>query len=1279
MLTRYSKCWPEVIIAKNRTAQPFRLEIASKIPDARAKVRQDEVVSLEPKVTHVQLADVYTIDKNLSVDQRSKIADALINPITQQSLNLEQFPDVKWVIEIGFLPGVTDNVGNTVQELVTDLLREKFQEAEHVYSSQLMLLSGDVTYQQVEKLALQFANPLIQRIQIISFAEYVAKNWQPVVPRVKLAASKHHVLKVELPTSDEALQKLSKHGITDEDGHARGSLALSLAAMKVIKNYFQKLGRQPTDVELESLAQTWSEHCKHTIFSSPIDDIKDGLFKHYIRRATEKVRAAKGGADFCVSVFHDNAGGIRFTEDYVVTDKVETHNTPSALDPFGGAITGIVGVNRDALGFGLGAKPILNRFGFCFAPPEDQTVLFRDQARQQPLLSARRIMEGVVAGVNSGGNCSGIPTTQGFVYFDKRYRGKPLVFVGTVGLIPAQEHGQNLTEKKALPGDFIVMVGGRVGLDGIHGATFSSEALDAGSPVTAVQIGDPITQKKMSDVLIKEARQQQLYRSITDNGAGGLSCSVAEMAKEAGGCEVNLDLVPVKYSGLAPWQIWISESQERMTLAVPPEKWPTLQKLLARRGVEAAQIGSFTNSGRCLVKAAGQTVMDLEMEFLHDGFPLPSLHTELQLKEQSDAVSDAKTVAKKRAKTDFSAEFITMLGRLSVGSFETISAQYDHEVQASSVLKPLQGRGNINGDASVVQPLTTSSKGIVLTHALYPEYSELNSYKMAVASVDTAIRNAVAAGADPDQIALLDNFCWCSPFEPERLGQLKEAARGCYDAAVGFNAPYISGKDSMFNDFKGFDEQGQPVNISVPPTLLISALAITNDVRKVVSPDFKMAGDALFVIGENAVELGGSEYYRMQQETGQRADTIDTVPSVNIAQNLKVYKALAMAIDQGVIASAQSIHRGGLAVALGKSAIGGQLGAKITINGEAEVALFSEGQGRILVSVAPQQQKTFAKIFKNVPVYKLGAVTARKEIEIYGENSQLIVQTANREVTKSYKQHFGRVDMLKPRAIVLAGYGLNCEEDTAAAFELAGGEAQVVHVNDLVDGLVSLDQFDILAVPGGFAYGDDTGSGNAYAWKLRNHLWQQIRDFVADDHLVIGICNGFQILVNLGLLPAIDEQYGERQVALLHNDSAKYQARWVDLEVSPFAHSPWLKGLNKLSLPIAHGEGKLFAEGPVLDKLKQNGFVAARYARGEIAQTFRLPVNPTGTVDNIAALTDPTGRILGLMPHPERAVHFTQLPHWTLLREKARRSGQELPVHGPGLALFQNAVSYFTD
>jgi len=707
-------------------------------------------------------------------------------------------------------------------------------------------------------------------------------------------------------------------------------------------------------------------------------------------------------------VFTDNSGAIVFDKDWLITDKVETHNSPSALDPFGGAITGIVGVNRDTIGFGMGAKPIINRYGFCFADPNEKTDIYKESSLAQKMLSSKRIMEGVIKGVNAGGNCSGIPTTQGFMVFNQCYKGKPLVFVGTVGLIPRKRGRKLLHKKKSNKGDYIVMLGGRVGLDGIHGATFSSEAMSKSSPVSSVQIGDPITQKKLSDAVIKEARDEDLYNSITDNGAGGLSCSVAEMAQECGGCEVQLDKVPLKYSGLAPWQIWISESQERMTLSVSPKKWSKLSGLMKRRGVEITVIGKFTDSGNCIVKYKDKKILDLEMEFLHNGLPVRPMKTSFVKKSYSEPIIPALK--------DLTGTLKKMLKRLNIASFEFISQQYDHEVQGTSVIKPLQGIGKINGDATVVRPVLSSKQGVVISHGLNSEYSQINTYDMAACAIDTAIRNAVAVGADLNHLALLDNFCWCSSNDPERLDQLKKAAQACYDYAVVYGTPFISGKDSMFNDFKGYDEKRNNIEISILPTLLISSIGVIKDSIKAVSMDVKFPGDLIYVLGETFEELGASEYFRMFGEKKYRDSSQEfignNVPKVDALKNKKLYKALARCIKRNLIASSISVHGGGLIVALAKMAMAGDLGLDINLKKipgdftRDDFGLFSESQGRVVVSVDPKKKNEFEKLMKKNAFSKIGRSTARKIIVVRNSNKKKIIKLDLNSAVKAYKSTF---------------------------------------------------------------------------------------------------------------------------------------------------------------------------------------------------------------------------------------------------------------------------------
>ena len=980
---------------------PNKIIVKYKIPDARSKAKKSQFESLgfEGKIKSVHLVESYTIDAETSQVEIKQVAEALANPLLEESfVNDEHAPKrFDWAIEIGFLPGVTDNVGNTTKETIEDLLKRKFAAGEGVYTSLIYFIEAKLTESEIKRIADSLYNPLIQRATLKNTGQY--KNDGGIgmtAPRVLLNANME-VSEVDLNISDKELDLLGRQGIKNPDNTRRGPLALDLESLNEIKKYFAKAKRNPTDIELESIAQTWSEHCKHTIFANPIDEIKDGLYKAYIKKATQDIRKKKGKNDFCLSVFHDNSGAIDFDDKYLITHKAETHNSPSALDPFGGAITGIVGVNRDAIGFGLGAKPIINTYGFCLADPNDKRALYRDSEKKQKMLPPRRIMDGVIQGVNVGGNCSGIPTAQGFLCFDDRFRGKPLVFVGTVGLMPKKHNGRILYEKKAEPGDYIVVTGGRVGQDGIHGATFSSVAMDSGSPATAVQIGDPITQKKMSDAIIKEARDKKLYSSITDDGAGGISCSIAEMAKESGGCSVDLEKVPLKYPGLEPWKIWISESQERMTLSVPKDKWPAFKKLMDKRGVEASQIGEFNKSGKCVVKYNDQVIMDIEMDFLHDGLPTKNIKT-----KKFQQVHGEPTTKKE----NWNEVTKKMLARLNIASYDFISKQYDHEVQGGSVIKPIQGRGRVNAETAVIRPVLDSKKGVILSYGINPTYSDLDTYHMAACAIDSAIRAAVSAGADIEKLAILDNFCWCSSTQPERLYQLKQAVSACYDYATAYSTPFISGKDSMFNDFRGYDDKGAQVEIAIPPTLLISAIGVIPDIYRSISIDPKFAGDLVYLLGETKDELGGSEYFSMISEEKKKDLIGNNVPKVDALKNRAMYTDFYKATTEALISSAISVGRGGLIVAFAKMAMAGGLGLDLSFQEEAHVALFSESQGRMLVTIDPKNRERFEKMMAKNAISLIGKVAPSKKIVITNKADEEIVNLELNSISESYKSTF---------------------------------------------------------------------------------------------------------------------------------------------------------------------------------------------------------------------------------------------------------------------------------
>ncbi|MGQ9842964.1 MAG: phosphoribosylformylglycinamidine synthase subunit PurL [Spirochaetota bacterium] len=986
-----------------------RIEVYYTIPDSRGIVLQQKMNRLGFAISKCIRTDNYLINIPLSHTQIENVAQALVQPVTQQYTINKPYIPIRFVyaVEIGYLPGVTDNVAHTTREMIEDITKKPLDPEKSVFTSSTYFLWGNITQDDAKAISLELYNPLIQRVTILSYNDYITNNgFGNSMPVVELNEERKAEL-VSLDVPEEELIALGKEGIPNPDGTRRGPLALDMLSIEAIKKYYdEKEHRKPTDVELESIAQTWSEHCKHTIFSAQLDEINDGIFKHYIREATLRIRREKGNNDICVSVFSDNAGGIEFDENYVIADKVETHNSPSALDPFGGAITGIVGVNRDAIGFGLGAKPVANRYGFCFANPFDTNPLYKSKDKNSKMLSPRRIMEGVIYGVNVGSNCSGIPTPQGFVYFDDRYKGKPLVFVGTVGLIPKKINGKSSVHKKAMPNDNIVMVGGRVGRDGIHGATFSSEALTSGSPATAVQIGDPITQKKLSDAIVKEARDKGLYHSITDNGAGGLSCSVSEMAREAGGFVVFLDKVPLKYPGLAPWQIWVSESQERMTLAVPDETLSDFMNLMKQRGVDAWVIGKFTDSGRGIVYYNNEKIFDIDLHFLHEGLP--------QKKLQSAYTPQSHPYPEFAESANLTEDFIAMIKRLNTASFEFISTQYDHEVQGNSVIKPLQGKGKVNGNATVIRPVLSSQKGVVLSQGLYPSYSDIDTYWMAACSIDTAIRNAVACGCDFDHLAILDNFCWCDSTNPFRLGQLKEAARACYDFAVAYKTPFISGKDSMFNDFKGYDENLNEIFISVPPTLLISSIGVVRNIAYCQTIDFKLPGDYIYILGITKDELGGSEFlaYMGEKLTGKKYIG-SSVPKVDATMNIKTYRIVEKALRAGLLASSISIERGGLALALAKSCMSGLLGASIDLSKipsenviRLDTLLYSESQGRILVSVSQDNSISFEELCSSIPYAKIGYVTDDTMLNIQSADNKKVAHVPVYDLLAAYKSTF---------------------------------------------------------------------------------------------------------------------------------------------------------------------------------------------------------------------------------------------------------------------------------
>lgn len=932
------------------------------------------------EVASVRTRDVYLVEPALPDADARRVASEFAGAVVQQGA-FGRLDDGRFdvAVAVGFKPGVTDPVGKSACVAIEDLLGRRL-DGMHVYTSRLYLLSG-VERSTAQKIARELlANEVIERITVQTYDEWAAAPPDLTVPRVSETAPRP-VERIDLDLDDAGLESLSKQRL----------LALTRGEMAAIRDAFRAaagdprrraagLDHRPTDVELEVLAQTWSEHCKHKIMNATITYSEPGrdpevirsLFKTFIRGTTATIDARireREGASWLVSVFHDNAGVIAATERAHLVYKVETHNSPSALDPYGGAITGIVGVNRDPFGTGLGAELLSNVWGYCFARPDYSGPL------PPGLLHPRRIRDGVHAGVIDGGNQSGIPYARGWEYFDPRFLGKPLVYCGTVGKMPVTVAGRPAHVKTVEPGHRIVMVGGRIGKDGIHGATFSSAELTEESPVQAVQIGDPITQKMMFDFLI-EARDRGLYSGITDNGAGGLSSSVGEMAQQPGGARLDLGSAPLKYQGLAPWEILVSEAQERMTVAVPADRLEAFLDLAARREVEATDLGAFTDDGIFHVTCGGQTVAYLPLALMHDGAP----DLDITAEWSPPAPAAVTPLAPPASTGEGNALAGLFLARYNLASNERIARTYDHEVKGLTIVKPWIGaHHDIPADATVFQIEHGDTTGYALAEGIFPSYSDHDAHAMAQAGVDLAVRRVIAAGARADRIAALDNYCWPDPLEgpknPDarhKAAQLVRASRGLAEICLAYGVPLVSGKDSMKNDAVVGGKR-----ISIPPTLLASVIAIVPDVRRAMTLRPHGAGDALLVIGATRDEIGGTEWaaHRGGAAGGH-------VPRCRPAEFAGTYQRVAQLIDRGLVTAIHAVGRGGLLPAVffmtraADCGFDGDLApAAVDADVPWEAVFFGESCGRMLVACDPARLDEIVRVMQADPVHELGRFT----------------------------------------------------------------------------------------------------------------------------------------------------------------------------------------------------------------------------------------------------------------------------------------------------------------
>lgn len=954
----------------------------------------------------VKSSKVFTIGYDLSEAQVADFAHQCLKDDIMNEVYINELTPLKEYgsyIAVAKLPGVTDDEGTSAQKALSDFLNVKMDtHTQHIFSQEVFYFEKALAADQLQKIAGELlGNKLIHHFHFkTKYAESKSSNVANAtainlttddlyIPKVQITAdATTHT--VDLNISDEALLKLSKDML----------LALNLNEMKAIQAHYNAPETQaqraaaglpilPTDCELEVLGQTWSEHCKHKEFNAIIhyknqetgeEKTVTSLFKTFIKGTTDVVAAKlkANGNDWLIKVFTDNAGVVKVNDDWHFVWKVETHNSPSALDPYGGAITGILGNNRDPLGTGIGGTRLLfNTNVLCFGSPYFDGQLLTGQLHPQ------RIMEGVRNGIEDGGNKSGVPTVNGAIIFDDRYRGKPLVYCGTGGLMKPSYQGKDSWLKPIDADDLIVVIGGRVGKDGIHGATFSSVEIDEHSPQSAVQIGSPITQKLLSDFMII-ACERGLVKCSTDNGAGGLSSSIGELATISGGAVVHLEKVPLKYAGLKPWEIFVSESQERMTLVCTLEAQEKLFELAADMEVEITHIGKFTDSGYLDVRYDNQSVCNLNMEFLHDGVPQKVMYAEW-IKPELEEPTLPKNL-------DYNDVLLKLMGSLNICSRESVIRQYDHEVKGRTVIKPLMGkRGKAPQDAAVVRVSFDTNEGIAVSNGIIPRYGDIDAYQMSAGAFDEAVRQIISVGGilpnltEKDGIfwSVNDNFCVPdSEYHPDtnpdgkmKLAKLVQMCEALYDMATYYEIPLTSGKDSMKNDYKG-----DGVKISVPPTILYSMTAKIPDINRIVTSEFKQAGDYIYQVGRTYNELGASEFYNLYGHLGAN------VPQVRKEQAKALYKKFIQCTQQGLIASSHDLSDGGFAVALAESTFGG-LGATVLLDDlavgglDANAILFSESHSRFLVSVAREHSDEFERIMGKEATF-LGQVIGSKEVVI---------------------------------------------------------------------------------------------------------------------------------------------------------------------------------------------------------------------------------------------------------------------------------------------------------
>lgn len=947
-----------------------RIEVTPRFPyfpDIKGNSVLNELLDLGIKsVSLVRTVKVYKLEGINSKNILERIARELLSEGLWQDYAIDQpviEPNGAKIVEVALKPGMMNTEIESILKAVNDMGIKGLKMAG---SGMKYLFYGNITNEQLKKITVKvLMNPLIE--EVIQKPEETLLIWGK--------PSKTQTIPIRNFTADQ-LMKLSKN-----------KLWLNLSEMKAIQRFFQHIGRDPTDVEIETIAQTWSEHCYHKTFKSPliINSRKKAPLFSRLQRASKKINSPQ-----VLSLFVDNAGVVAFDDQYAIAAKVETHNSPSAIEPYGGAATGSGGVFRDVFSTGQGAKVLVSTDIFCLAPPD-----MPDNQVPKGCLHPRRILKQLVAGVGDYGNRMGIPTNNGSVTFHKDFRAKPTVIVGAYGILPKKY------ARKGVPriNDLIMVVGGRTGRDGIHGVTFASGSMTEKTEqvsASSVQIGNAIEEKRMFDALL-ECRDKGYIRAIHDCGGGGFSSAIGELAKDLG-CEIHLERVPLKYSGLAPWEIWVSESQEREIVVIDPKHRKEVENILSHYNVEGTILGHFTGRKRLEVYYQGEIVCDLDMHFLHQGIPqLPRIGKYIRPKISEPKIPEPK---------NYQDILIKILSSWNVCSKEPIVRRYDHENISLSILKPFSGVfADGPNNAAVIAPLPESTKGLAVAHGINPLYNRIDPYWGAASAMDEAVRNLVAVGADPRRIALLDNFIWPTP-EEEELGQLDRAIDAITKISVAWKMPFVSGKDSLSSTYRS--STGEVIKI--PPVLCISAFAPIADIKIVIGSDLKSAGNLLYIIGETKAELGGSEYYHLHGQLGS------SVPKVKINQAYQIFTKLHQAITKGLIASCHDCSDGGLAVTVAEMCFGGNLGAEIDLsnipchpsNMRSDFILFSQSNTRFIVEVEPKNEAKLLKLFGRLPVSRLGKVKAVPIFETRNGN-QLLIRENVEKLKQVWKRPLRRI------------------------------------------------------------------------------------------------------------------------------------------------------------------------------------------------------------------------------------------------------------------------------